>query len=298
VGRCVGGGGAGPAVIRRAAAFLGGTYAFSWGVVTAGWALGAHEQPVGAFVTLFAMMAGPALAAIGCALAFEPRGARLDALGLRLRPSAWWLGAWAIGLALAALSVGFTVALTDRTLVDPAEGVRAALAQAPVPGEALEIPGLGLLVVLQAAVIGPLINAVALTLTEELGWRGYLHHLWRPAGFWRASLATGAVWGAWHAPAILLFGHNYPEHREVGTALFVVFCVLLSPALTLVRDRGGSTVAAGVLHGTINAVAGLTLIILSDPSFPWNGLIGIGGYLALGLGVVAVAAWRWRFVDR
>jgi membrane protease YdiL (CAAX protease family) len=128
-----------------------------------------------------------------------------------------------------------------------------------------------------------------LTLTEELGWRGYLHYLWRPAGFWRASLATGAIWGFWHAPIIYLFGLNYPTERPLGIGLFVIYCMLLAPIMTLVRDRAGTVWAAGLAHGTINAVAGLTIVSLSNPAFPWNGMVGIGGFIALALAVAAIA---------
>ena len=46
----------------------------------------------------------------------------------------------------------------------------------------------------------------------------------------------------------------------------------------------GSVWAAGVFHGVFNAAAGLTLLSLSDASFPWNGVVGIGGFVALGIG--------------
>jgi uncharacterized protein len=139
-----------------------------------------------------------------------------------------------------------------------------------------------------SVIVGALVNAPILTLTEELGWRGYLHDLWRPSGFWRASLGTGAVWGLWHAPAIWFYGLNYPDNAAIGLAMFIVWCMLLSPIMTLVRDRGGSVWAAGLFHGTINAVGGITLSVLSAPVFPWNGIVGIGGFVALALGVLLV----------
>jgi hypothetical protein len=146
-------------------------------------------------------------------------------------------------------------------------------------------------IVTMAITLGALFNWVILTFTEELGWRGYLHHLWRPAGFWRASLGTGVVWGIWHAPMIYLFGHNYPDpnDRVMGVGLFVVFCMLLSPIMTFLRDRTNSVWSAGLFHGTFNALGGLTVAAISNPAFPWNGIVGIGGYLALAIGVVIVA---------
>jgi uncharacterized protein len=272
----------------KAITFLALTFLFSWGFAIGGWALGAHRHQTGALVALILMMAGPAIAALICAFAFE-KGRRIEALGLRFKPNLWWLFAWLIGLAIAAISVAATVLLTDRTLVDPVDNVRALIEAAGEDASQLDgIPYLGPLVLAQATFVGALINTLVLTFTEELGWRGYLHSLWRPAGFWRASLATGAIWGVWHAPAILLYGHNYPEHREIGVAVFTLFCVLAAPIHTLVRDRGGSVWAAGILHGTINAMGGVTIIVLSNSAFPWSGMTGIGGFIALAIGCALI----------
>jgi membrane protease YdiL (CAAX protease family) len=278
---------------RKSMVFLAITFALSWGVTIGGWALGAAEGRIAGFLVLAAMMTGPAVAAAICALAFE-KGRRREALGLHLRPNRWWPLAYLAALALGGVSVAVTLVLTDRTLVDVGASTLAVAERAGADVSALRGNAhLSALIFAQSLLIGAAFNSVALTLTEELGWRGYLHDLWRAAGLWRASLATGLVWGVWHAPAILLFGHNYPDDREVGVVLFVLFCTLLSPLMTLVRDRGRSVVAAGILHGTINAIGGLTVLTLSSPDFPWNGLVGIGGYVALALGV-GVVAWLER----
>lgn len=285
---------------RKSILFLALTFALTWGLIIGGWAMGFAHQPGAAFFTITFSMFGPALAALVCAFAFE-KGRRIEALGLRFKPNWWWLFAWLIALALAGASVLITALLTPQTLADP--GARTIAAVAAQAGEAQaaslrDLPYLGALIVGASVIIGALPNTPILTFSEELGWRGYLHHLWRPFGFWRASLATGAIWGLWHAPVILLFGHNYPDHRALGAAIFVVFCTLLAPIMTLVRDRGGSVWAAGILHGTINAVGSLTMLALSAPSFPWNGIVGIGGYAALALGVLAVGLAKGRNLDK
>jgi membrane protease YdiL (CAAX protease family) len=280
-------------VTNKAIVFLGLTFAISWGITIGGWALGAANTPLGAFAALFGMMTGPAIAATICAIAFE-KGRRIEALGLRFQPNWWWLFAYLIAVALCAGSVGVTL-LSGHTLGDMQTNLLLAATQAgqdvsQIPQNLPIVP----LVSFQALVIGSAINAVILTFTEELGWRGYLHSLWRPSGFWRASLATGAIWGFWHAPAIYLFGHNYPDNRALGVVIFIAFCTLLAPVMTLVRDRAGSVWAAGILHGTINAVAGLTILCLSNPAFPWNGLLGIGGYVTLALACALVFVARQR----
>ncbi|MEZ5958257.1 MAG: CPBP family intramembrane glutamic endopeptidase [Hyphomonadaceae bacterium] len=267
--------------------FLVLTFAISWTIAIGGWSAGTTDEPLGAVITLFGMMMGPAIAAIICTFAFE-KDRRIIALGLKFKPSWWLLFAYLIGLALCAGSVAFTVLLSDRQLGDLNANILLAAEQAGQDTSRLQSLPLVPLVLFQALVVGSLINSV-MTLSEELGWRGYLHYLWRPGGFWRTSLVTGAVWGVWHAPAIYLMGHNYPSERVLGVGMFVGFCMLLAPIMTLVRDRAGSVWSAGILHGTINAAGGVTALALSNPAFPWSGLTGIGGFVALALGAVIVA---------
>jgi uncharacterized protein len=280
---------------NKAIVFLALTFAISWGV-----ALGAHfsglRESLGPVLVLSGMMAGPAIAALICAFAFE-NGRRLEALGLRIKLNWWLLLAWLIPLALAAVSVVASVLLApSMNLVDYGDVVIASVAaQAPEQAEQMRtVPYLGIMLICGSAIVGALLNAPILTLTEELGWRGYLHDLWRPSGFWRTSLGTGAVWGFWHAPAIWLYGLNYPDNAAIGIPTFVVWCMLLSPIMTLVRDRGGSVWAAGLFHGTINAVGGITVGVLSAPAFPWSGIVGIGGFVALVLGVLLVVLLKQK----
>jgi membrane protease YdiL (CAAX protease family) len=271
--------------------FLALAYAVTWAIVVTGWSMGLHEQsPQTAVILLAASMVGPTVAALICAFAFE-KGQRQKALGLTGRWSWWWLVAVIAPIAIAGLSVALTLALSDRTYVDI--GTASAEAAAAQGQDLSQVPPFFLstgFIVGMAIIVGGLINWLILTFTEELGWRGYLHHLWRPAGFWRASLGTGVVWGFWHAPMIYLIGHNYPDPKDrlLGVGLFVVFCVLLSPLLTLIRDRTNSVWSAGLFHGLFNALGGLTLAAVSNPTFPWNGIVGIGGYLALATALLVV----------
>jgi hypothetical protein len=56
--------------------------------------------------------------------------------------------------------------------------------------------------------------------------------------------------------------------------------------------EGGATWAAGIALGTINAIGGLTVLCLSDLAFPWEGIVGIGGFAALAVALAAVALAR------
>jgi uncharacterized protein len=84
-----------------------------------------------------------------------------------------------------------------------------------------------------------------------------------------------------NAPVILVFGLNYPDNRILGVFIFTVSCILISPLFTKIRQKGNSVFAAGILHGTLNTVAPLTVISLSSSTFPWAGMVGIGGFAAL-----------------
>lgn len=274
--------------------FLGLAFAISWGVVIGGWALGWHQTPSLITAALGGSMFGPAIAAFFCVMAFE-KGNRAQSLGLRFKPNWWWLVAYFAPIAIGAASVALSLAFGGSTFVDPGVAVMTMIEQtAPQQLEAVQpmAPYLGLIVLGQALIVGAALNAIILTFSEELGWRGYLHGLWRDAGFWKTSLGTGFIWGVWHAPAILLFGLNYPDNRGIGIGLFIAFCMLLSPILTFMRDRSGSVWAAGIFHGTFNALGSLTLLALSNPVFPWNGVVGIGGFIALAAGVAIVALLR------
>ncbi|MEZ5970542.1 MAG: CPBP family intramembrane glutamic endopeptidase [Hyphomonadaceae bacterium] len=276
---------------NKSIVFLALAFAISWGIVIGAHFGGLSDNPMLATPILATMMTGPAISALICTFAFEKTGERVRALGLHFKPNVWWVLAWLIPILIGGASVAATILLSDHHYVDIGSGVRAA---AEAQGKDLSLaPAFATstwFIVSMALVFGALINMPILTFTEELGWRGYLYGLWRPSGFWRTSIATGAVWGVWHAPAIFFFGLNYPDDRAIGLGLFVLFCVLLTPIITLVRERSGSVWAAGLFHGTFNALGGLTILSISTPAFPWNGIVGIGGFVALALGVIGVIA--------
>ncbi|MBY0564305.1 MAG: CPBP family intramembrane metalloprotease [Hyphomonadaceae bacterium] len=278
----------------KAIIFLALAFALTWAIVGGGWIMGWHNVQQSAVYTLAASMFGPSIAAVTCALVFE-KGRRREALGLFFKPNLWWLWAWIIALVIAFGASLVTVAAGQAQFVDIASNYLAqARAAVPEQGAAIDqaaqIPGLTWIIVAQAALLGALINTPVLLLSEELGWRGYLYDLWRRFGFLKYTLATGVIWGLWHAPAIYLFGLNYPDHRLIGIPLFVLYCALLSFPFTLVRDRGSkSLVPAAILHGTLNAVGGVAALGLSQAVFPWSGVVGVGGFVVL----TALAAISW-----
>lgn len=282
-------------VTRKATTFLILTFIFSWAAMVPAW-LNRRSDAASAGLSTLIFTFGPALAALACALAFE-HGRRLESLGMRFKANWWLLWALLIPIAITALSIAITATFSPYNLAG-IDGMAQQLVELHheglvEPGRAPSKPALFLIV--SAGQIGLAIgaNSVFSTLTEELGWRGYLYHLWRPFGFWRCSLATGLAWGLWHWPMIYLFGLNYPEHQVLGLALFPMFTMLEAPIFTLLRDRGHSVWPAGICHGTINAVFILTMAAVVAPKFPWD-TTGIGTVAAVSIATLLIAVVRKR----
>jgi uncharacterized protein len=125
---------------------------------------------------------------------------------------------------------------------------------------------------LQALLISPL------NFGEEWGWRGYLLPRLLPLGQWPALLISGAIWGLWHAPLILL-GFDYPQHHILGVLLLTVFCVIIGVILGWTRLATGSVWPAVLGHASMDAnqVLGGAYVLLRAGAFPDTALAGLTG---------------------
>ncbi|MBR5216309.1 MAG: CPBP family intramembrane metalloprotease [Bacteroidales bacterium] len=132
---------------------------------------------------------------------------------------------------------------------------------------------------------GVTINAV-FAFGEEYGWRNYLIAALKEKKFVCASIFIGIIWGIWHFPLILL-GHNYPQHSVAGVFMMVVFCVLASFVETYFVLKTKSVFTAAIFHGTINAVAGLNVLVIKGGNDLLNGLTGLSGFFVMAI-VIAI----------
>lgn len=146
--------------------------------------------------------------------------------------------------------------------------------------------------VLIFVVIGPIVNIIP-TLGEELGWRGYLLPKLRSFFSDRAALIiTGAIWGIWHLPVIVL-GHNYGTgywgYPWLGILAMIVFCVALGIIEGFISIKLQSAIPAAMIHSTVNAGAALPIYLLKGSN---NALLGpaitglIGGLPFIVLAVI------------
>lgn len=265
--------------------FLFISFSFSWAMVILIKYVFSDNILVTALL-MFAYMCGPALGALICAWRYDA-GRRLQALGLTFpfkTRSAWiWLGIAYLIPVILIIGASLIHALSPAvSLQPPVEGYRALLEQAGQNPALLDsIPAINLLLIAQFFLFAPLINA-PLMLSEELGWRGWLWHEWRPYGFWKTTLLTGFVWGLWHVPIVAL-GHNYPGMPVWGPILFILMCLLITPAYSLVREKTGSVWGACVMHATMNGAAAFGFVIQTQTEMPYRGVVGAGGFIMAAL---------------
>ncbi|GAA4767966.1 CPBP family intramembrane glutamic endopeptidase [Microbacterium gilvum] len=246
-----------------------------------------------------AMMYTPLVATLVVVLALRsPAVGRLRALGVwPLRPVGRTIG-FAVAAVLipplivvgAALLAG-ALGLVELDLVG-FSGYAQTLAASGVDVADLPVP-VSVLVVSQLAAVplGAVVNVV-FAFGEEIGWRGWLLPALRPLGVWPALLLSGAFWGLWHAPLILL-GYNFGRPDLAGVLLMTGACVAWGVLLGWTRLRTGSVWPAVFAHGALNA-AGASVLMLAaagaDIDLALAGPLGITAWALIALVVLVLAA--------
>lgn len=218
----------------------------------------------------------------------KKRGRSLSETGLRFKFNRWYVFSWLVFPVIIALGIFINTLFPGASFSLYMEGFLATYAPLLEGSEEYAqmyellqsqpvIPFL--LTVASGLVAGITINFV-FAIGEEIGWRGYLYSELRRLGFWKMTFITGAIWGIWHAPLVLQ-GHNYPEHPILGVFLMTIWCILLSPLFSLLRMKSKSVLTAGIAHGTLNGLAGASILYIVGGHTLLNGIIGMSGFIAL-----------------
>ncbi|WP_105316702.1 CPBP family glutamic-type intramembrane protease [Thermus tenuipuniceus] len=249
------------------------TLGLSWSAFLAFYLLGGRVGTPAHLTFSLLYMWIPGLVALSFA---RKEGVRLP---LALQPNRYWLFAWLFPVALTLLSIPLSLPFGAWKGWE-------ALRQTVPPGVVQELPEvfwnlLPLVLILSALVAGATVNLLA-ALGEELLWRGYLWEKLKERGFWPASLEIGFFWGLWHAPLILA-GHNYPKEPLLGVPMMILFTLALTPGLLWVREKAGSVLAAALFHGTLNAIADLSLLLVERTHDLLIGVMGLPGLFLLSL---------------
>lgn len=247
--------------------FYGVTFALGLSISLPLWQSGQGLLLPAARLLLTVMMFAPAAGVLVVRL-FLPNSitplAQTTGLGIGRWPQSvgYWLFAW-FGLTMIGLVTPFVGALLGMFHLDLENfsGYHHLLLQRPDGDAALARFPVQTLVLFQlgSLLIAPGINAL-FEFGEEWGWRGFLLPKLLPLGQWPALLLTGALWGLWHLPVVLL-GYDYPFHPKFGIILMTIYCVIFGVLLGWLRLATGSIWPAAVGHGALNAVGGFSYVI-------------------------------------
>ena len=144
--------------------------------------------------------------------------------------------------------------------------------------------GFGIWGVIAVTMISGLLNGITINAVfafgEEIAWRGFLMKEFKGRKFLTAALWIGIIWGFWHAP-IILNGHNYPQHPVAGVFMMVAFCLLFTPMLMYFRQKSGSVIVPAIMHGTFNAVVGISAVVVTPANDLLYGGPGLAGFIVL-----------------
>lgn len=295
-----GDGRAGPVPWLTLCVFFVAAELLAWVVVLPLWLSGGLDSPWLPLVE-FAMMLAPAVAALVAVVVvwrpkrpvrvlgvtfpggFKHQGVYLG-LGLLVPPIATFAA-----LAVAGLSGAGVISTNALAATLPAHG-----------GPAGDVPLPIVVITLALTPINAIIGAVA-ALGEEIGWRGLLLPALRPLGTWPALVLSGAIWGLWHTPIILL-GYHFDQPNILGVINMVILSVLLGAVLGWLRMRSGAVWAPALAHGGFNAwraAISTTLIVhaatgSSTPLLGWSGWVILAVIIAI---LAATRQFRWTNTD-
>jgi uncharacterized protein len=296
--------------VRPIAVFLAIAFGLSWLIALPLWLGDGLASPLFPVIAV-AIMATPAIAALVVVFVVERPARKGVALGLRpLGTAPRFIGFLALAIAIPvalialALVVGSLLGVYHADLVNFSGFsalIDAQLSAAGVSASSLTLP-IAALVAVQcvAVIVGGLINLIP-ALGEELGWRGWLLPKLMPLGTVPALIISGVIWGAWHAPLILL-GYNYPGVPGwLGVLMMCGMCILVGGVFGWLRIASGTVWPAALAHGTFNAAAGLS-VVFSAADFPIDTtqatILGWSGWIVPAiLVIVLIATGQFRRRD-
>lgn len=213
-------------------------------------------------------------------------------LDINFKVNRWWVIGWLLMPVLALAVLGITLLMPGAVWSPDSEVVKTTLAAMP---EGLGLGGLIVITLISGLFAGLTINAV-FAFGEEIGWRGYLLKIFKGKSFMTTALWTGIIWGLWHAP-LILNGHNYPQHPVAGVFMMVGMCLFLTPMFMYFRIKSGSVIVPAIMHGTFNAVVGLSMILVTPANDLLYGGPGLAGLISLLLFDICIFLYD-RFISK
>jgi len=264
---------------------IGLTFGLSWGLALVAKLCGVVFSGNMGFALAIVYMFMPALSVF--ILSKFVWKVKVSEWGIRWPKSKLFFVAWPIFIVIAAACIPVALMMPGVSYSPGMEGIIAKYMQVMPPEQVAQVqqqitgfgPWLILIIIFQSLVAGITVNAIA-GFGEELMWRGFLVKELKKWGWIKMSVIIGFIWGLWHAPLIIQ-GHNYPQHPYIGVLMMIVWCILLTPYLIYFTLRTRSVITAAVMHGTLNASAGLGILWLVGGNDLLVGITGLAGFITL-----------------
>ncbi len=269
----------------------------AWLVALPLWLEGGLTNPLsGVLISIIMFTPAVAVLIVMFGMRAVPKGERLRFLGMwPLRPAkrvVWMmvLGLFGPTFVIAASVVVASLCGWVRLDLVGLSGFTQVL-EATTPA-GVPVPPAWIVVVSQLVMIpiaAATINAL-LAFGEEVGWRGFLVPALRPLGTWPSLLISGAVWGLWHSPIVLL-GYNFGRLDLTGVLFMTAGCIAWGVLFGWLRLRSASLWPAVFAHGALNASGALiTLLVAAGTTFDMAlaGPLGVAGWIACAIVVVVL----------
>ncbi|MDD5312050.1 MAG: CPBP family intramembrane metalloprotease [Dehalococcoidia bacterium] len=287
---------------RKILLFLGLTFLINYSMVYVYLALGGKFDNIGIALLGVAYMLVPMTVAIIVQKAIFKETLAAP-LGISFKINSWFFFAWFLPPLIAVATMGVSLLFPGITFTPDMSGFFNSL-QGTLTPEQIELMKKQLvditvhpfwLMLIQGLIAGTTINAV-FAFGEELGWRGLLQKELNFLGFWKSSALIGLIWGIWHAPLILQ-GFNYPQHPQIGVLMMTGWTIIMAPLFSYIRLKSQSVIAASIFHGTINATAGLSVLLISGGDDLLVGITGLAGFIVFGIANIGLFVYD-RFVTK
>lgn len=284
---------------KRAAVFVGVTFALTWavefGVIwplatgssgpVSGYGLGSMSVVVYALISLMMFMPMVGMLVTRLVTREGMRDAWFKPVRFR-RTWKWWIAAWLGTVALVAIGAVAYFLLFPGDF-DPSMGAMVATTMETVQAQGLSISEDQIRIALYSQLVTmlfiPFVNIIP-AFGEEWGWRGYL--MPKLLGRFRvvpAFLIMGVIWGLWHMPLTML-GHNYGTgyagYPFLGIAAMTWMCCSMGVFLAFLTLKTGTCIPAALAHGFFNGCAAAGTLFSATGG---NALVGPGATGVLGV---------------
>ena len=123
--------------------------------------------------------------------------------------------------------------------------------------QGLTIPIYIVITYVQAITFAPFINMLV-ALGEEVGWRGVMYQYVKDKlGITKGRIVSGAIWGCWHFPIMILAGYEYGK-EYIGAPVLgpIVFClstIAMGIIFDYVYEKTETIWMPSLMHGAVNA---------------------------------------------